>query len=84
MPKYKFTWEFEVDDTETPEQAFIEAWDALINPDSIAHIVIMEETDTGSKITLDVDQIDEDFSNSGKGVTLMDTIRQHIGDTFKK
>lgn len=84
MPKYKFTWEFDYDEFETPEQAVIEAWDALVDPESIAKVLIMEEVGTDRRVKIDINQIDEDYGNSGRGVTPEDIIRQHIGDTFKK
>lgn len=84
MPKYKFTWEFDYDEFETPEQAVIEAWDALVDPESIARVLIMEEVGTDRRVKIDINQIDEDYGNSGRGVTPEDIIRKHIGDTFKK
>lgn len=84
MPKYKFTWEFEVDNEVAPTFALLEAWNAMREEDSTASLLTMHEIESGKEITLDFEEIRRFYINGDNSVTLLKSIEYHIGDTFNK
>jgi hypothetical protein len=55
MPRYVVTWEIDIEDATSPQQAAEQAWDMLRHPDSTANVFVVYPGDgAGRGVTVDL------------------------------
>lgn len=57
MGNYRVHWEIDIEDVATPVAAARQALDAILRPDSIAHVFDVDSG--GHRITVDLDAVDD-------------------------